>query len=77
MAYSTLDGIPVIPAADLVDEATDCNLTYPNGIGKRRGMFVFNDTGSELELFMANGAGVNDLWMGVGTQASADITPAA
>ena len=75
MSYPTLAGMPVIPAADLADLTAEANLSYPNGIGKRDGMFVFLDTGTEKELFMAVGATAASLWKGVGTQATADVTP--
>lgn len=76
MSYPTLAGMPVIPAADLADKTTDANLSYPNGIGKRDGMFVLVDTGTAKELFMSKGATDIAVWDSVGTQATANVTPA-
>lgn len=74
MAYTIIAGLPVIPAADIADATAEPNLSYPNGIGKRDGMFVLVDNGSTKELFMANGSGATDTWTQVGDGSSAEVT---
>lgn len=77
MAYSHINGLAVIPSADVADIASDLNLAYPSGINKRDGMFFLRDTGSALELFMCNGPLPADTCTKVGDGASAVvITPA-
>ena len=66
MAYDVIAGLPVIPSADIADIDADCNGSYPNGIGKRDGMFALRDTGSAKELVMANGSATDDTWTKVG-----------
>jgi hypothetical protein len=53
--YPIIAGMPVIPAADIADVDAEPNLSYPNGIGKRDGMFVLVDTAGVSALYMANG----------------------
>lgn len=77
MAYTINAGLPVIPSADVADINSDFNAVYPNGIGKRNGMFFLRDTGSALELFMANGSASNSTCTKVGDGAGAVVvTPA-
>lgn len=77
MAYEIIAGLPVIASADIADKTADCNLSYPNGIGKRDGMFALRDTGSAKELIMANGDGDTDTWTKVGDGGAAVVvTPA-
>ena len=77
MAYEIIAGLPVIASADIASAAADCNLSYPNGIGKRDGMFVLRDTGSAKELIMANGSATTSPWTKVGDGAAAVVvTPA-
>jgi hypothetical protein len=77
MAISVNAGLPVVLSADVADIASDFNASYPNGIGKKNGMFFLRDTGSALELFMANGALTTSTCTKVGDGAAAVvITPA-
>lgn len=73
MAYDIIAGLPVIPSADIADKTADCNLSYPNGIGKREGMFVLRDTGSAKELVMADGSSATDTWTKVGDGGTAVV----
>jgi len=77
MSYPIIAGMPVIPAADIADVAAEPNLSYPNGIGKRDGMFVLVDTAGVSALYMANGKLPASTWTKVGDGAAAVVvTPA-
>lgn len=77
MSYEIIAGLPVIASADIADVDADCNLAYPNGIGKRDGTFALRDTGSAKELIMANGSATNATWTKVGDGGAAVVvTPA-
>lgn len=77
MAYAHVNGMTVVPSADVADIASDFNLAYPSGINKHKGLFFLRDTGSAYELFMADGAAANSTCTKVGDGAAAVvITPA-
>ena len=70
-------GQTVITSAALADIAGDANLSYPNGIGKRKGLEVVRDTGTVLQKAIALGPATNDIWDIVGDGAAAiAVTPA-
>lgn len=74
MAYEQIRGKSVIPAADLADLTADCNLVYPNGIGKTNGLMVYADAGSDvLTLVMANGSAANSTWTTITESTAADV----
>ena len=75
MAYQSLNGMSVISSADLADIDSDANAVYPNGIGKREGMKVYRDTGSILEVYMAQGAATDAVWSRQTETTLADVTP--
>jgi hypothetical protein len=75
--YTIVAGLPVVPSADVADATSDLNGSYPNGIGKRNGMFFLRDTGTAYELFMADGPAPTDTCTKVGDGAGAVVvTPA-
>ncbi len=78
MSYPIIAGMPVIPQAEIAAIAGEPNLTYPNGIGKRDGMFVLVDEGAGVKaLYMANGKLANSKWTKVGDGALPEVvTPA-
>ena len=71
---STFRGKAVILSADLADIAADCNLAYPNGIGKAQGLIVYEDTGSILRLVMAHGSATTSTWTPIDERTDADIS---
>ena len=74
MAYETALGKSIVPVADIADIAADVNVSYPNGIGKKKGMLVYVDMGATLEIYMAQGEAPADLWSPITT--GTDVTPA-
>ena len=66
-------GRAVITSADLADITADCNLAYPNGIGKKKGMMVYEDNGTTYDLVMASGSATNSTWISVNERTVADI----
>jgi len=75
MSYETVLGKSIVPSADLADIAADVNVVYPNGIGKSKGMLVYEDTGSILVLRMAQGNAADDIWSLVTETTTDDVTP--
>lgn len=73
-AITTFRGKAVILSADLADATHDCNLTYPNGIGKAQGMIVYEDTGTILRLVMAQGSAATSTWTPIDERTDADVT---
>ena len=74
MAYPQIRGKAVIPAADLALQSADCNLKYPNGIGKTNGLVCYADAGSDvLTMVMANGDAVDSTWTTINEITAADL----
>lgn len=71
MAITHSGGQTIIPVAELADVTADVNLTYPNGIGKRKGLEVVVDNGTILQKAIARGSAAADLWDVVGDGAAA------
>lgn len=75
-AITQAGGQTVVLSADLADISHDVNLTYPNGIGKRKGMEVIRDTGTVLQKAIARGSDPDSVWDIVGDgDAAIAVTP--
>lgn len=73
MSYETALGKAIVPTADIADVAADVNAAYPNGIGKQKGMMVYEDTGSILRIMLAQGAAPTDDWSVVTESTAAEV----
>lgn len=71
---ATFRGKAVVSSADLADKTADCNLQYPNGIGKKKGLVVYEDNGSTYDLVMATGSATTSTWLPINERTDADVT---
>lgn len=73
MAYETALGKSIIPLIDILSLSADANTSYPNGIGKKKGMMVYMDNGGDLQLYIAQGSAANADW--TNTDGASALTP--
>lgn len=71
---STILGKHVVSLSDLGDLTADCNLVYPNGIGKKEGMEVYAGAAGSYRMYQATGALAADPWIPVTNGEDGELT---